>query len=157
MGGRDLSAAEARLLAAPATAAAVAIGELIAITGDGKTPLVRIGSDVPVLRARSTVDLCAAHIGTSLVVAYEDGDAQRPIVIGLLRGEARVVAPARAPVVIETDGERLVVDAKQQLVLRCGKACITLTSAGKVLIEGSYISSRSTGVNRVKGGSVQLN
>ena len=49
------------------------------------------------------------------------------------------------------------VDAREQLVLRCGKARITLTSAGKVLIEGAYISSRSTGVNRIKGGSVQLN
>ena len=27
----------------------------------------------------------------------------------------------------------------------------------KVLIEGSYLLSRSTGVNRVKGGAVQLN
>jgi hypothetical protein len=26
-----------------------------------------------------------------------------------------------------------------------------------VLIEGTYVSSRSSGVNRVKGGSVQLN
>jgi hypothetical protein len=42
-------------------------------------------------------------------------------------------------------------------VLQCGKASITLTKAGKVLIQGSYVSSRSTGVNRVKGGSVQLN
>ena len=43
------------------------------------------------------------------------------------------------------------------MVLRCGKASITLTKAGKVLIEGSYVLSRSTGVNRIKGGSVQLN
>jgi hypothetical protein len=47
--------------------------------------------------------------------------------------------------------------APEQLVLRCGKASITLTKAGKVLIEGSYVSSKSTGVNRIKGGSVQLN
>jgi hypothetical protein len=41
--------------------------------------------------------------------------------------------------------------------LRCGKSSITLTRAGKVLIEGEYISSRSSGVNRIKGGSIQLN
>jgi len=46
---------------------------------------------------------------------------------------------------------------KDQLVLRCGRASITLTAAGKVLIEGAYVSSRSTGVNRIKGGSVQIN
>jgi hypothetical protein len=43
------------------------------------------------------------------------------------------------------------------MVLRCGKASITLTRAGKVLIQGSYVLSRSTGVNRVKGGAVQIN
>ena len=47
--------------------------------------------------------------------------------------------------------------SKEQLVLRCGKASITLTKAGKVLIDGSHVLSRSSGVNRVKGGSVQLN
>jgi hypothetical protein len=49
------------------------------------------------------------------------------------------------------------VSAKEQLVLRCGKASITLTKEGKVLIQGAYVSSRSSGVNRIKGGSVQLN
>jgi len=43
------------------------------------------------------------------------------------------------------------------LVLRCGKVAITLTQAGKVLIEGTYLSSRSTEVNSIKGDSVQLN
>ena len=41
--------------------------------------------------------------------------------------------------------------------LRCGKASITLTRAGKVLIRGAYLLSRSSGVNRIKGGSVQIN
>ena len=67
------------------------------------------------------------------------------------------LAEAPAQVEVDADGERMIVSAKEQLVLRCGKASITLTKAGKVLIQGSYVSSRSTGVNRVKGGSVQLN
>jgi hypothetical protein len=156
MGGRDLSKTEAQVLAAWSVAAVV--GELVALTDDGKAPLVCF-ADQPgtaALRARSTVDLYAAHIGAGVVLLFEAGDPQRPIVAGVLRGQ-RDDAPARAPVVIETDGERLIIDAKEQLVLRCGKACITLTNAGKVLIEGSYVSSRSTGVNRIKGGSVQLN
>jgi hypothetical protein len=138
--------------------AATVVGELVALADDGATPLV-IFADQPgaaALRARSTVDLHAAHIGAAVVLLFEGGDPQRPIVTGVLRSGLRDVVRA-APVVIETDGERLVVDAKTQLVLRCGKARITLTAAGKVLIEGSYVSSRSTGVNRVKGGSVQLN
>jgi uncharacterized protein (DUF2345 family) len=58
---------------------------------------------------------------------------------------------------LDSDGQRMLVSAKKELTLRCGKASITLTEAGKVLIQGSYVSSRSTGVNRIKGGSVQLN
>jgi hypothetical protein len=58
---------------------------------------------------------------------------------------------------VDADGERMIVSAKEELVLRCGKASITLTKAGKVLIKGSYLLSRSSGVNRIKGGSVQLN
>ena len=89
---------------------------------------------------------------------FERGDPLLPVVMGVIRvknGWPLVHQPAQ--VEVEADGERLVVDAKEQLVLRCGKASITLTRAGKVLIQGTYLSSRSTGVNRIKGGSVQLN
>ena len=58
---------------------------------------------------------------------------------------------------VDADGERLVVSAKEQIVLLCGQASITLTKAGKVLIQGTYVSTRSSGVNRVKGASVQIN
>jgi hypothetical protein len=51
----------------------------------------------------------------------------------------------------------MIVGAKEQLVLRCGKASITLTKAGKVLIQGAYVSNRSSGVLRLKGGSVNIN
>jgi hypothetical protein len=42
-------------------------------------------------------------------------------------------------------------------VLHCGKASITLTRAGKVIIRGEYVLARSSGVNRIVGGSVQIN
>ena len=58
---------------------------------------------------------------------------------------------------IDVDGERLVFTAKKEIVLRCGKASITLTRAGKILIRGAYLLSRSSGVNRIKGGSVKIN
>ena len=42
-------------------------------------------------------------------------------------------------------------------MIECGSASITLTRAGKVLIRGHYVQSRATGVNSLKGGSVELN
>ena len=47
--------------------------------------------------------------------------------------------------------------ADKEIVLKCGKASITLTRAGKILIRGAYLLSRSSGPNRIKGGSIQLN
>ena len=138
----------------------VVLGELLALTDDGQTPLVRFPGQpgTRAIAARSSVDLHGSHIGQPLVLMFERGDPARPIVMGVLRGAAgwpEAERPGRVDV--DADGQRLVVNAKEQLVLRCGKASITLTKAGKVLIEGAYVLSRSTGVNRIKGGSVQLN
>ena len=137
----------------------VIIGELLAIADDGKSPLVIYPgqSGTAALRARTVLDLHGAHIGQSVVLQFEGGDPTLPIVMGVLRQTDKQPLEAPGNVQVDTDGARMVVSAKEQMVLQCGKASITLTKAGKVLIQGSYVSSRSTGVNRVKGGSVQLN
>lgn len=133
-------------------------GTLVALAEDGLTPLVSWSSQpgTQAVAARSTVDLQPRHIGASLVLMFDEGRVDRPIVMGVIR-EAVNVPGQPGQVEIDADGERMLVSAKEQIVLRCGKASITLTKAGKVLIQGAYVSSRSTGVNRVKGGSVQLN
>lgn len=66
-------------------------------------------------------------------------------------------APAAPERVLERNGERLVFEAEQEIVLKCGRASITLTRAGKILIRGAYLLARSSGVNRIQGGSVQIN
>lgn len=137
----------------------VLVGELLAIGADGTAPLVRFSgqADSAAQVARSTIDLHGQHVGAQVVLMFEAGDPRKPIIMGVIRTAASELAPVAGHVEVEADGERFLVTAKEQLVLRCGKASITLTKAGKVLIQGAYISSRSTGVNRVKGGSVLLN
>jgi Domain of unknown function (DUF6484) len=116
-----------------------------------------VHGDTAVL-GRSTVDLHGPHIGREVLVQFIGGDARRPVVTGVLAGDpGSSVEIAPEQVAVDADGKRMLVTAQEQLVLRCGKASITLTKAGKVLIEGSYVLSRSTGPNRIKGGSVQLN
>jgi hypothetical protein len=101
------------------------------------------------------VDLHAAHIGSAVTLAFERGDPALPIVTGVLRSGA--LPPPDAAGHVEVDGQRMVIQAREQLVLRCGRASITLTRAGKVLIDGSFVQSRASGMNRMKGGAVQIN
>ncbi|WP_232229808.1 DUF6484 domain-containing protein [Polaromonas glacialis] len=138
----------------------VVIGELIGITNAGCTPLVLYPGQLgtAAVLARSALGLQGGHIGRQVILMFEAGDATKPIIMGLLHaGEGSTLPDPLGQVEVDADGERLMITANEQLVLRCGKASITLTKAGKVLIRGSYLLSRSSGANRIKGGSVQIN
>ena len=144
----------------PAAFTKVVIGELIAMTDEGRTPLVLFPNQpgTAALKAQTVIDLHGPHIGSKVVLMFERGDPTKPIVMGLLReGEGWPLNEHPGQVEVDADGERMIVSAESEIVLRCGKASITLTKAGKVMIQGTYVSSRSSGVNRVKGGSIQLN
>ena len=138
----------------------VVLGVLVGLSNDGATPLVtyRDQPGTAALPARATVDLSESHIGRAALLAFEEGDPHRPIVVGCLReSEDESLPQSLNRVELDSDGERLVVSAKNQIVLRCGKASITLTKAGKVIIKGSYVSQRSSGLLRIKGASVGIN
>ena len=64
-------------------------------------------------------------------------DPRQPIVVGCLHEPTSALGPATEHVAVDADGERLVVSAKDQIVLRCGKASITLTKEGRVIIQGA--------------------
>jgi hypothetical protein len=144
----------------------VIIGTLVGLNDAGE-PLVDFPancSGVPVV-ARSTVVVGEPEIGRETALMFEAGNPDKPIIMGLIQppqaaqptATEGTASDAQNPIVAEVDGERLVFRAKKEIILRCGKASITLTRAGKVLIRGAYLLSRSSGVNRIKGGSIQLN
>ena len=102
----------------------VVIGELIAIADEGRSPLVHYAGQPgsAALRARTVIDLHAPHIGQPVVLMFEGHDASRPIVMGVLRqAEGWPLADPPGQVQVDADGARLLVTAKEQLVLRCGK------------------------------------
>ena len=67
--------------------AGVVVGELLALVAPGQVPLVTWSTDPgrQAVRARSMVDLHRRHIGGQVVLVFEQGDAARPIVAGVLR------------------------------------------------------------------------
>ena len=110
--------------------------------------------------ARTTVVLTREQIGATVVIVFDGGDVCRPIILGVLQDtvarSSRAPDAVRATAVI-ADGECQEITAEREIVMRCGEASITLTRAGKVIIKGSYIVSRSTGYNKIKGAAIDLN
>jgi hypothetical protein len=146
--------------AASPTPSGVVIGDLVALKDDGLTALVMWPgqSGSAVVPARTTVNLFNRDIGGQVVLVFANARLDQPIVIGVVRRAHRWwLEPEFTLADVEADGERLVVAAKEQLTLRCGAASITLTKEGKVFIEGTQISSKASSLNRIVGGSVQIN
>lgn len=146
------------------TLPSVCVGRLLALSTTS-VPLVDFPANAlgELLPARSLVAISQANIGEEVALAFEDGDSTRPIILGVLQPlgarsiEDLAASPATTKVEVTRDQESLVLSANKEITLHCGKSSITLTSAGKVLIRGAYLLSRSSGVNRIKGGSVQIN
>ncbi len=112
------------------------------------------------LSARSTVPLQRTMIGHDVVLVFEAGDLRAPIIVGVIKPQALQEGAASSPAVgatVQADDERHVIQAEREIVLRCGDASITLTRAGKVIIKGNYILSRSSGYNKIKGAAIDIN
>jgi Domain of unknown function (DUF6484) len=109
--------------------------------------------------AKSVVPLRRAMAGREVVVLFEGGVADAPIIMGVIESHPLGAGAASSwpAVAIDADGVRRVIEAELEIVLRCGDASITLTRAGKVIIKGHYVLSRATGYNKIKGAAVDIN
>lgn len=109
------------------------------------------------VRARSLVALDPTAIDDAIaerrevLLTFERGAADRPIVLGMLHEALPSTAVARV------DGERVVLEGKDEIVLQCGRASITLRRNGRVVIRGVDVETRATGSNRIRGGRVAIN
>jgi hypothetical protein len=113
----------------------------------------------------STVAIKKEDTSREVALAFVNGDPRTPVIIGFMHVSAGTHAAEKGQairdglnaVAVEKDGETVTISAEKEIVLKCGESSITLTRAGKLLLNGTYISSRAKGVNRMRGGSVLLN
>jgi hypothetical protein len=157
----------------------IIIGTLQGLTKEGE-PLINFAGNVstdPII-ALSTVALKQHHSGRQVALLFAQGELSKPVIIGLIHSplhemldsfetdsgftENKSKQHASEPEIkqvedVYLDGKRVVFEGKEEIVLKCGDASITLTKAGKILIRGKFISNRSSGVNRLLGASIQIN
>ncbi len=131
----------------------VAVAAFAGFDAEGRF-LVTLGEGMAPVQALSTVGLAPGDAGAAIVVAFEQGEVRHPVIVGRVQ-PPRTEAPAALDV--RVDGERVVLQGRERIELRCGEASIVLTRAGKVLINGNYVLTRSRGANRVKGAYVGIN
>jgi hypothetical protein len=121
------------------------------------------------LRSAEPIDWTSCA-GLRCLLAFPEGGDGRPVVLGLLdprpgtappkpgtspRGCGSVPGPAD-----QGSGPRpqyLRLESERELILECGRAKISLRADGRIVILGGYLLSRSRGVNKIKGASVQIN
>jgi len=140
------------------------LGEVVAVSADGRASVDFPGNpDEP--RLAWCLAGVAAAMGDRVLLAFLDHDPARPVIVGRIqdrvcspRAEARPepLADSAAQEVL-VDGRRLVFDAREEIVLRCGAASITLRKDGKLLIQGTELVSKASGVNKIKGAAVAIN
>jgi hypothetical protein len=132
----------------------VVIGTIVGVTSSAEAlvQIARISSSAP-MKARTVVSISEKDIGQQAVLAFEDGDLTKPIILGLIRTAENFAKK----VTVGADGDKFVVTAEREIELRCGEASITLTRAGKVLIKGEYVLTRAKRLNRIKGAAVSIN
>ncbi len=143
-------------------ARAARIGRIMSIDDEGVVTVWVFGEPRPV-RARLAVAVTVEQIEQAIQVAQptlmlmEGGDPARPIIVGFVEG--KVTKRSAAPTVVEADvdGKRVRVVGKDEIVLECGSASITLRRNGRVVIKGTYVETQSEGTNRIKGGQVRIN
>ena len=158
----------------------IVIGVLTGINQQGQA-LVNFQDNLVALPipAISTIEFSTRQIGRQVALLFAEGNLSKPVIMGLIHSALDVMLENFEVVVEEEnkeetsssndnaktsvmedvllDGKRIVLEGKEEVVLKCGEASITLTKAGKILIRGKYLLNRSTGVNRIMGGSVQVN
>jgi hypothetical protein len=124
---------------------------------DGLGTLTLVHSLVPLLAEQQ-----GQRVALSLMASQHG--PQQALLLGLLwdgsKGQqARTAAtPAQDEgLVITVDGHREVIEAAQELELRCGEACIVLTADGRIQLRGTYITSHASATQRIVGGSVHVN
>ena len=153
----------------------IIIGTLLSIDEQGRLLVDFPGNPAEApLAAITTLGLNQQNIGRQVALLFVNGDLRQPVVMGMIHSPLQAMLDSfeqtahqgDESVAIESDlhvddvevnGKRVVFEAQEEMVFKCGESSITLTKSGKVLIRGKYLLNRSSGVNRIMGGSVQVN
>lgn len=102
--------------------------------------------------------------GREVLLVFEKGNPERPVIIGLMEDRLEDIISFEvatenvpAPQHVQIDGKQITIEAEDEVLLKCGKGSILIRKDGKIIIKGTDLLSRSTGAQRIRGASVNVN
>jgi uncharacterized protein (DUF2345 family) len=147
-------------------ASAVVLGTLVAFDSHGHPQVSWSGHSAASSSglATSLVALASEHLGQTVALSFPSGSVQ-PLILGVVwQPPLPTVSEQHQDIQAEADGEiydlqgqHVQLEGQESVTLRCGKASITLTADGQILLRGAYINSHSSGTQRIKGAAVRIN
>jgi len=102
----------------------------------------------------------AIETNQQVVLLFEAAQPNVPMVSGFVQpwGQSqRLDKRLREERELYMNGRRVEIQGSDEIVLRCGEASITLRRNGRVVVRGTWVETRSKGINRIRGGSVLVN
>jgi hypothetical protein len=141
-----------------------AAGWIVGLSEIGQVLVDYAGNPHGSLVARTALAPCEQPApGTSVLLVFENGDETLPIIVGIVRDHFETSAPSPTSAALKTrqqiviDVDSLLVNAGREIVFRCGEGSVTIQSDGSIVVRGTKVLSRSTGMNRIQGGGVRIN
>jgi hypothetical protein len=144
----------------------VLLGRVLTLPNGAQPGQVEVDGLGTLSLAHSLVPLLTEHMGqrVALSLMASQHGPQQALLLGLLwdgsseqQTSAEIDHAQDEGLVITVDGHREVIEAAQELELRCGEACIVLTADGRIQLRGTYITSHASATQRIVGGSVHVN
>ncbi len=106
--------------------------------------------------------------GDEVLVFRQPSCAADGVILGSIAGQpaspgaapqtsSEPLTQQQPPVLRTLSAAQIVIEAGEELELRCGKGTIKIQRDGKIIIRGEHILSAAKGTHRIKGGSVAIN
>ncbi|AKQ69077.1 hypothetical protein A176_005989 [Myxococcus hansupus] len=147
------------------------VGWVAGVDADGSVRIDFPANKHGPLLARTTVPLepeqwqQAARERREVTLFFDDGRPSRPVLTGLLQPMPPTplldaMLAQRLPMAsreAQVDGRRVLLEGRDEVVLRCGKATLILRADGRVILRGVEVLTEAEGVHRIRGGKVKIN
>lgn len=142
----------------------VHIGKILSVEKNGLLLVDYQDNPFGPLSAQSIICVSTDDEEREVLLIFKKNNPKFPIIIGFIQKQPVVENHSKEFVLdkkklrnITIDGERIVFDAKKEIVFRCGKGSVTIRTDGRIVIKGTDLVSRSKGTNKIKGATIKIN